>query len=139
MLDLFLELLPCLRLKAVQQVFLQVVEGLHLGGAVASTDACQHVDELAPLLGLGENENERVEKLGRKNDRALHGTLEETLRHLESTLLLLLVVEVHQVSSDGLRHILGQNGCGGRGWRIRNQLAVDLSELVNLALGSEDL
>jgi len=138
-LDLLLELLAGLRLKAVQKVLLQVVEGLNLGGTVARTDTCQHVDELAPLLGLGENENERVEKFGRKDDRALHGTLEESLGHLKSTLLLLLVIEVHQVSSDGLRYILGQNGSSGGGRSLRHQLVVDFSELVDLTLGSENL
>ncbi len=59
--DLLFELLTGLRLEAVEQVLLEVVEGLNLGGAVAVVDRRQHVDQLPPLLRLSEHKHERVE------------------------------------------------------------------------------
>ena len=99
-LDLLFELAAGLGLEAVQQVLLQVVKGLDVGGAVARGHVRKHVDQLAPLLGLGKNEHERVEKLGGEVDGTVQGSLEEALCHLKSTLLLLLVIEKHQVTSN---------------------------------------
>ncbi len=62
MFDLFFELLACLWLEAIEQVLFQVVECLDLGGAVASANTGKYLDELAPLLRLSENEDQRVEK-----------------------------------------------------------------------------
>ena len=63
-LNLLLKLRSNLRFKAVKQVLLQIIESFNLWGAVVVIDAAKYIDELTPLLGLSEDENERVEKLG---------------------------------------------------------------------------
>ena len=143
-LNLLLELGADLRFEAIKEILLEVVERFDLGLAVPRVDVRQHLGQLPPLLRLREHENQRIEQFRAQRNLVLKDSLEKLLGHFESALLFLLAIELHERACDALTDLLRKLRCHTRAGRLvlladGQKFAVEVGELIDLALGRENL